>query len=385
MRQLRSCLLLLAAAAPLGAQGLDSATIAGLRWRNVGPANFMGRVSDVAGIPGPSKTLFVAAAGGGIWKTMNNGQTWRPGLRRQAGHLDGDAGDCAIGHDAGVGRHRRTEFAQYDRAGRRDLQVDRWRTHLDVHGTREDAAYRANRGQPARSQHRLRRRTRRRVEGESRARSLQDDRWRQELEADQVHQRQGRLCRRRDSTRATPTSCTPRPGSASARPYSLKSGGPGSGLWKSTDAGATWTEIKGGGFPEGIKGRIGFAIAPSNPDIVYALIEAADAAEGRRVHAGSRTGGTTASIARATRGKTWTQMNTREHAPVLLLAGARRSQESRSCLFLVDRSCRCRMTAARPRGTAAQQVHVDDHALWIDPNDPERWVIGERRRRGHHL
>ena len=58
-------------------------------------------------------------------------------------------------------------------------------------------------------------------------------------------------------------------------PYSLKSGGPGSGLWKSTDAGATWTEIKGGGFPEGVKGRIGLAIAPSDPNYIYAEVEAA--------------------------------------------------------------------------------------------------------------
>src|SRR5262249_21742301 len=42
-------------------------------------------------------------------------------------------------------------------------------------------------------------------------------------------------------------------------PYSLKSGGPGSGLWKTTDGGKTWNEIKGGGFPEGIKGRLGLA------------------------------------------------------------------------------------------------------------------------------
>ena len=62
----------------LAAQGIDSAVVAGLRWRNIGPANFEGRVSDIQGIPSPSKTLFVAAAGGGIWKTMNNGQTWRP-------------------------------------------------------------------------------------------------------------------------------------------------------------------------------------------------------------------------------------------------------------------------------------------------------------------
>ena len=58
------------------AAGLDSATVAGLRWRTVGPANFMGRLSDVVGIPSPSKTVFVAAAGGGIWKSTNNGITY---------------------------------------------------------------------------------------------------------------------------------------------------------------------------------------------------------------------------------------------------------------------------------------------------------------------
>src|SRR5947209_19512855 len=69
---------LLVSASVASAQSLDSATVAGFRWRTVGPANFMGRLSDVAGIPGPSKTVFVAASGGGIWKTTNNGVTWRP-------------------------------------------------------------------------------------------------------------------------------------------------------------------------------------------------------------------------------------------------------------------------------------------------------------------
>ena len=82
---MRSRALALLAAACLAAlpsagssQAIDSATIAAMKWRNLGPANFMGRVADVAGIPGPSKTLFVAAAAGGAWKTTNNGQTWRP-------------------------------------------------------------------------------------------------------------------------------------------------------------------------------------------------------------------------------------------------------------------------------------------------------------------
>src|SRR5690348_7251586 len=65
-------------ASTANAQTLDAATISGMRWRTVGPATFMGRLSDVVGIPGPSKTVFVAAAAGGIWKSMNNGITWKP-------------------------------------------------------------------------------------------------------------------------------------------------------------------------------------------------------------------------------------------------------------------------------------------------------------------
>src|SRR5512146_1601631 len=62
---------------------LDSATVAGFRWRNVGPANTMGRVSDVVGIPSPSRTFFVAASGGGIWKSTNGGVTFRPVFDRE--------------------------------------------------------------------------------------------------------------------------------------------------------------------------------------------------------------------------------------------------------------------------------------------------------------
>ena len=52
----------IAIAAPASAQMLDSSVVAAFRWRNVGPSNFMGRVSDVQGIPSPSKTLYIAAA-----------------------------------------------------------------------------------------------------------------------------------------------------------------------------------------------------------------------------------------------------------------------------------------------------------------------------------
>jgi hypothetical protein len=69
---------LLAAPTLLAAQGVDSTLLAGMRWRSVGPAHFEGRIADIAGIPFPSRTLFVGAAAGGVWKSTNGGVTFRP-------------------------------------------------------------------------------------------------------------------------------------------------------------------------------------------------------------------------------------------------------------------------------------------------------------------
>ena len=72
------------AQAPTSAPGaLDSVTLSALRWRAVGPANMGGRIADVEGIPSPSKTFFVAVAGGGIFKTTNAGTTFRPVFENQ--------------------------------------------------------------------------------------------------------------------------------------------------------------------------------------------------------------------------------------------------------------------------------------------------------------
>ena len=77
-------------------------------------------------------------------------------------------------------------------------------------------------------------------------------------------------------------------------PYSLESGGPGSGLWKSTDGGDTWNELtRNNGLPKGTLGIIGVTVSPSNPENVYAIVEAEDGGVFR-----SRDGG-----------KTWTKTN----------------------------------------------------------------------------
>src|SRR5439155_2887049 len=57
-------------------------------------------------------------------------------------------------------------------------------------------------------------------------------------------------------------------------PYFLSSGGPGSGLWKTTDGGKTWTQVAAAGLPTTTLGRIGIAIAASNPKVIYLMVEA---------------------------------------------------------------------------------------------------------------
>ena len=252
-----------ALSAVAGAQSVDSATIAGMRWRAVGPANFMGRVSDVAGIPSPSKTLFVAAAGGGIWKTTNNGFTWRPvfddkrvismGMLAIA-PTDTQQVWAGTGEpnsrnsiEPGGGIYKSTDGGiTWTLKG---LEKTEHIGRIVVHPTNPNvvfvaalgAAWRSN---PERGLYRT-------TDGGTT--------WQQvKFVSDKagfidvaINQKDPNIMFAASWERLR-------------TPYSLKSGGPGSALFKSTDGGTTWSEIKGGGWPDGVKGRIGLDINRSN-------------------------------------------------------------------------------------------------------------------------
>lgn len=89
MRRILACLALAALLpAPLLAQRMraDSAFLAQLRWRSIGPANMSGRVSGVVANPQNPKVIFVAFATGGVWKSTNAGTTWEPVFDRTGAH-----------------------------------------------------------------------------------------------------------------------------------------------------------------------------------------------------------------------------------------------------------------------------------------------------------
>ena len=70
--------------------GLADSTFAGLAYRNIGPANMSGRMSDVEGVPGDPSTVYISAASGGVWKTTNAGVTWTPLFDKQPLQSIGD-------------------------------------------------------------------------------------------------------------------------------------------------------------------------------------------------------------------------------------------------------------------------------------------------------
>jgi photosystem II stability/assembly factor-like uncharacterized protein len=147
------------------------------------------------------------------------------------------------------------------------------------------------------------------------------------------------------------------------RPHSMESGGPGSGLYKSMDGGITWTPLTGKkGLPKGVWGIVGVAVAPSNTDKVYAIIE--NAAGGLFVSNDA--------------GDTWTltsnDNNIRQRAWYYSKVFVDPANENLVYCPNVE------FMRSRDGGRTFQSVntpHGDHHDLWIDPQDGQRMIVAD--------
>ncbi|MBL0179220.1 MAG: hypothetical protein IPP98_08865 [Gemmatimonadetes bacterium] len=377
VRAAATCLLL-GAVAPLSAQlstPLDSATLNAFRWREIGPANMQGRVTDVEGIPSPSRTFFVAAAAGGIWKTTNGGVTFRPLFTNERVV---SMGDLAIAPSdtmqiwAGTGEDDSRNSVSPGQGIYKSMDggltwklmgLEKTQTiaRIIVHPTNPQIVYVAALGaiwnsNPERGLYKT-------TDGGATWRLVKF-----------ISDKAGFIDVAMDPT--NPNVLFASSYERVRGPYFLKSGGPGSALWKSTDAGETWTEVKGGGFPETMKGRIGLAIAPSNARIMYALVEADTVANPK-----GKTGVGTPAVSpsglyrSADGGATWTKMANNNTRP-FYYSQVRVDVKNPDRVYWSSTPVNFSTDGGKTVRQTTVGLHVDHHAMWLDPNDENRMVVG---------
>ncbi|MBA2708655.1 MAG: hypothetical protein H0U59_12695 [Gemmatimonadaceae bacterium] len=369
-----------AAAAQLSTP-LDSVTMSAFRWRSIGPANMGGRVTDIEVDPRNHKVFYVATATGGIWKTVSAGTMFFPLFDKERVISLGDIAITPSNPDilyAGTGEEDARNsispgggiYKSTD-AGRTwkliGLEKTEHIARIVVDPQDPNVVYVAAVGRtwgtnPERGLYKS-------TDGGATWKLMKF-----------ISDRAGFIDLVMDPTdRNTLWAASWERIRGS---YFLRSGGPGSGLWKSTDAGATWTETKGGGFPATMKGRIGIAIAPSDSKTMYALIEAdtlanplkrgqtADTSKAQRLNSGL--------YRSADGGATWAlmQRNAQDARP-FYYSQVRVDPRDPNRIYWMSSVFRFSDDGGKTERRGALSIHTDWHAMWIDPRDPEHFIIGD--------
>ena len=252
---------------------IDSTLLRSFRWRAVGPDRG-GRSIAVSGVRGRKNEAYFGAVGGGLWKTMDGGETWAPVTDGQVRSASvgavavsesnpdivwiGMGETCIRGNImAGDGVYKSVDAGKtWTHAG---FAASENISKIRIHPTNPEIVYVAAFGKHS-------------APNADRGVFKTTDggrTWRKVLYRDE---RTGAIDLSMHPS--NPNVIYAAMWEAFRREYTMSSGGPGSGLFKSTDGGETWTEItRNRGLPAGMVGRIGVAVSPANLNRVYALIE----------------------------------------------------------------------------------------------------------------
>jgi len=335
-------------------------SLGGLKFRNVGPAITSGRISDFAVNPTNPKEYYVATSSGGVWKTTNGGTTYKPLFDGQGSYSIGvvtlDPKNPNVVW-VGTGENNNQRSVAYgDGLYKSEDGGASWKhmglkesEHIGsvvVDSEDSDRIYVAAIG-PLWSS------------GGDRGLYLSEDggaTWRTTLTVDEhtgvneVHQHPT------DPNILYATTYQRR-----RHVFTYLGGGPGSAIYRSKDRGETWEKINAG-LPSVDKGRIGLAISPANPEVVYAIVEAA---QGK--------GGFYRSTNRGARWEKRSGFSTSGNYYQEIIADPVDVDK----VYAMDTW----MSVTRDGGKSFSIVgedtkHVDNHCIWIDPTDTEHFMVG---------
>ncbi len=332
-----------------------------IEWRSIGPYRG-GRSCAVTGVPGQPNLFYFGATGGGVWKTLDGGRSWE---NISDGYFGGSIGSIAVapsdhniiyvgGGEKTVRGNVSSGYGVWktENGGKSwtsiGLKDSKHVSRIRVDPKNANIVYAAVMGNLyAPNQER----------GVFKS-TNGGKTWKKTLF---INDEVGivDLCVDPGNSRIMYASSW----RVKRTPYSLESGGEGSGLWKSTDSGETWTEITGNkGLPEGIWGISGVAVSPQNSDRIWAIIE-------------NDKGGVYRSD---DGGETWQKLNEsrslRQRAWYYTRIYADTHDED--VVYVVNVAYHKSVDGGRTF-KASRAPHGDHHDLWISPEDPSRMIIGD--------
>ncbi len=337
-------------------------TFTGLKLRTVGPAVTSGRIGDFAVHPAKKSTYYVAVASGGVFKTINSGTTWIPVFDAEGSYsigcvtIDPKTPDTVW---VGSGENNSQRSVGYGDGVYKSLDGGKSWQNAGLKNSEHIGKILID---PRNSNHVY-------VAAQGPLWNPGGDRglyktidggktWKAVLTISENTGVSDVWFDPRDPDKLLATSYQRR-----RHVWGMVHGGPEGAIYKSTDAGATWRKITSG-VPKEDLGRIGLAVSPANPDVVYALIEAR----------GPKARGTYKSL---DFGESWERVG--DYSP----DGPQYYQElipdpkDADRVYSMDVYMHVTEDGGRTWKKAGEKSkHVDNHALWIDPDDTSHMLIG---------